>query len=276
MSVKRKRKDPVSVTSAESDEAEQVAPVAGGAAEALGAAPVAGGIDAAAEARAGSPAPAEPGRDRGGEAAAEEGHPASTASDELVRTLGARVIELEGQLADLKDQLLRKAADFDNFRKRMARDKEESIRFANSALLADLLEVIDGFERAIASSETSRDFGALHQGVALIEKQLLDTLDRKWGLRRMSTMGTRFDPAFHQAVTVGEPVASGEQVVLEELQSGYLLHDRVVRPARVKVSAPRRSGAGESLAAAGGVPEAAKAGGDAATPGGAGGREEQR
>jgi len=196
------------------------------------------------------------------------------ASDEAARNLAVRVLELEGELADVKDQLLRKAADFDNFRKRMARDKEESVRFANTALLLDLLDVIDGLERAIASSETSRDFGALHQGVALIERQLLDSLDRKWGLKRMSARGKPFDPAAHHAMTVGEPADGGEQVVLEEYQSGYLLHDRVVRPAKVKVSAPRRSAAGASAVVdapepgrAGGAPEAGVAGSEGASSG---------
>jgi molecular chaperone GrpE len=201
-----------------------------------------------------APAPPSPGVARGGaadvpageamvssaaESASAAGAPAG--AEERVRVLETRVGELEGQLAEAQEQLLRKHADFDNSRKRMARDKEESVRFANSALLADLIEVIDGFELAIASSEGSKDFGALHQGVVLIEKQLTDGLERKWGLRRMGSVGAPFDPAMHQAITMGEPVDGPDQVVLEEYQSGYLLHERVVRPAKVKVSASRRA-----------------------------------
>lgn len=160
----------------------------------------------------------------------------------------ATVVELERQLAEVRDQLLRKAADFDNYRKRMVRDKEESVRFANSALIMDLIDAIDGLERAISSTESSQDFAALHQGVVLIERQLIDGLERKWGLQRMACTGKPFDPSCHQAVTMGEPAQGDDQIVLEEYQSGYLLHERVVRPAKVKISAPRGSRAGASAA----------------------------
>jgi len=180
--------------------------------------------------------------------------------------LEARVRELEAEIAEVRDQLLRKAADFDNTRKRLARDKEESVRYANSALVLDLIEVIDGLERAIVSSESSQDFASLHQGVVLIERQLMDTLRRKWGLERISSSGRPFDPSLHQAVTMGEAAEGDDQVVLEEYQSGYLLNERVMRPAKVKVSAPRRSGAS---AASGAVddPGPGSAGGGAAVDG---------
>jgi molecular chaperone GrpE len=169
--------------------------------------------------------------------------------------LEATVALLEGQLAEARDQLLRKAADFDNYRKRMARDKEESVRYANTALIVDLIDAMDGLERAISSTESSQDFASLHQGVVLIEKQLMDSLERKWGLHRMTCTGKPFDPSYHQAVMMGEPGQGEEQIVLEEYQSGYLLHERVVRPAKVKISAPRaiRSATSASVDAAGAV-----------------------
>ncbi|GAH32425.1 unnamed protein product, partial [marine sediment metagenome] len=88
--------------------------------------------------------------------------------------------ELESDINDLKDQLLRKQADYENFRKRIAREKEESIRYANQMLLLDIVAVIDDFERAIASADESEDFTAFHSGIVLIEKQLTSMLEKKW------------------------------------------------------------------------------------------------
>lgn len=183
-----------------------------------------------------------------GEAAAPE--PAAAPADEAapsqpeqvvdpVPALEARIAELEAALAEARDQLLRKVADFDNTRKRLLRDKEESVKFANAVLLTDLVESIDGLERAIVSAETSRDFDALHEGVVLIERQLMGTLEKKWGLSRMSAAGQPFDPQQHQAVSVGQPAEGDVPVVLSEMQSGYTLNGRVLRPARVIVSATR-------------------------------------
>ena len=157
----------------------------------------------------------------------------STAPDGLE----SRLRELEAQAKDLSEQLLRKQADFENFRKRMFREKEEAIKFANSDLLTDLISIIDDFERAIRSSEESKDFESFHAGVEMIEKQFTSMLERKYGLKRFDSTGEEFDPEKHQAISVGDEVPDGQaQVVLEDYQRGYLLHDRVLRPAKVKVS----------------------------------------
>ena len=94
------------------------------------------------------------------------------------------ISNLEEENSHLKDQLLRKQADFENFRKRIYRDKEEAVKYANQMLLLDLVGVIDDFERAIVSSEESKDFSAFHEGIILIEKQLTSMLAKKWGLSR--------------------------------------------------------------------------------------------
>jgi molecular chaperone GrpE len=155
--------------------------------------------------------------------------------------LEAAVKGLQEQSAQLQDQLLRKTAEFENFRKRMFREREEGIRYANAALLEDVLPIIDGFERAIASAEESRDFDALHDGVSLIERQLVSVLDRNWGLKRFSAAGEPFDPQRHEAIAVQDSSEHAEPVVLEDLQKGYYLHDRVLRAAKVKVSRPVES-----------------------------------
>ena len=145
---------------------------------------------------------------------------------------------LRAEIADLKDQLLRKQADFENFRKRMLRDKEDSIKYANTNLLLDLVQIIDDFERAIKSSEESKDFDAFHTGIEMIEKQFVGTLERNWGLKRFESKGEEFDPEKHEAIAMAESEDHDVQTVLDDFQKGYMLHDRVLRHAKVRVSMP--------------------------------------
>ena len=149
-----------------------------------------------------------------------------------------RIQQLEQEIKESNDQLLRKAAEFENFRKRLVRDKEESIKYANAALLGDVVPIIDDFERAIQSAADSKDFDAFHTGVSMIEKQMVSMLERNWGLKRFSANGEPFDPEKHEAIAVEETDKHDSEVVLEDYQKGYLLHDRVLRPAKVKVARP--------------------------------------
>lgn len=149
-----------------------------------------------------------------------------------------RIQQLEQSAKEANDQLLRKAAEFENSRKRLVRDKEESIKYANAALLGDVVPIIDDFERAIQSAADSKDFDAFHTGVSMIEKQMVSMLERNWGLKRFSANGEPFDPEKHEAIAVEETDKHESEVVLEDYQKGYLLHDRVLRPAKVKVARP--------------------------------------
>ncbi len=149
-----------------------------------------------------------------------------------------RIRALEQEVKESQDQLLRKAAEFENSRKRLAREKEESIKYANAALLSDVVPIIDDFERAIQSAADSKDFDAFHTGVSMIEKQMVSMLERNWGLKRFSANGEPFDPEKHEAIAVEETDQHDSEVVLEDYQKGYLLHDRVLRPAKVKVARP--------------------------------------
>jgi len=146
--------------------------------------------------------------------------------------------ESKAEVADLKDQYLRKQADFDNFRKRMLREKEDSIKFANTTLLVDIINVIDDFERALQSSQESSDFTAFHSGIEMIEKQMISMLDTNWGLKRFDSAGDAFDPEKHEALLMEESDKYEDQTVLEDFMKGYVLHDRVIRHAKVKVSKP--------------------------------------
>lgn len=168
---------------------------------------------------------------------AEKAKPAPEAPDPTI-DLKARIASMEAEISNLKDQYLRKAADFENFRKRMNKDKQEAIDFANQSLLLDLIPVIDDFERAIKSSEAGRDYETLHEGIVLIEKRLVSQLEAKWGLVRFESTGTVFDPNRHEAVMVDKSADVAEATVSEDFVRGYTLKDRVIRSAKVKVLMP--------------------------------------
>ena len=149
-----------------------------------------------------------------------------------------KIAELEAQLAETRDQLLRKAADFENFRKRMNQEKQNAIEFANQSLLLDIIPVIDDFERAIQSGEKAADLNTFIEGVKMIEKRLTSQLESKWGLKRFNSAGEPFDPNKHEALMVEKSPEATEAVVKEDLVRGYILKDRVIRPAKVKVLMP--------------------------------------
>jgi len=158
-------------------------------------------------------------------------------------TPDVKIAELEAKLAELNDQLLRKAADFENYRKRVNREKQEMADFSNQSLLSDLLPVIDDFGRAIKSAETSKDFASFYEGVIMIEKRLISQLENKWGLKGFDSAGEPFDPNRHEALQMERAGGIAEPVVKEEYERGYLLKDRVIRFAKVKVLMPLDEGA---------------------------------
>jgi molecular chaperone GrpE len=132
------------------------------------------------------------------------------------------------------DKCLRLQAEFDNFRKRVAKERVEFIKFANEALILELVQLLDDFERGIKSADQKKDFGLLHQGVDMISKQLHRLLEEK-GLKRVKSVGETFNPHEHEALEVVEDKTKQDGLILEELQPGYKLNDRVIRPAKVKV-----------------------------------------
>ncbi|HEV7768189.1 MAG TPA: nucleotide exchange factor GrpE [Thermoanaerobaculia bacterium] len=133
---------------------------------------------------------------------------------------------------DLKNRYLRTLADFDNLRKRTEREKADFFRYATSAVLKDLLPVLDNFDRAMEHSQADDEF---HKGVELIYKQLYDVLF-KHGLRPIDEVGVHFDPNIHEAVVREEDSSVPSHTVTAMLQKGYFLHDRLLRPALVKVA----------------------------------------
>jgi molecular chaperone GrpE len=167
------------------------------------------------------------------EAAAQPAAAADTTGD-----LAAQIEKLKAEKQDLYDRLLRKQADLDNFRKRMQREKEEFLQHANADIIRLLLPVLDGFERALAhrDSSTPEQFVT---GVELIHRELLDTLGRA-GVTPVEAKGKQFDPHLHQAVETIEAPGHKDQEVVEELQRGYKLKNRLLRPAIVKVAVEKK------------------------------------
>ena len=151
--------------------------------------------------------------------------------------------EPEKQIAELEDRLLRKAAEFDNYRKRARREREEFARFANSSLIEELLPVLDSLELALGAAD-GEDRDSHRRGVELTLKQFLEVLGRS-GLSPIPAVGEQFDPSVHEAVILQPTSEHPEGVVIEELQRGYRLNDRVLRPSRVKVAAAPEDSEGE-------------------------------
>ncbi len=150
----------------------------------------------------------------------------------------ATIEKLKGEIAAVYDRLLRKQAELDNFRKRTQREKEEFRQIANESLIRELLPVLDGFERALKQRAPAVP-ETFYQGMELIHRQLLEVLGRA-GLEPMETSGQLFDPHFHQAVETVEDPDRRDQEIVEELQRGYMLNRRLLRPAIVRVAVKPR------------------------------------
>jgi molecular chaperone GrpE len=151
--------------------------------------------------------------------------------EELQLALTAKAEEAKS----LNDKYLRLAAEFDNYKRLIQRDQRDQIRFGNESLLKELLPVVDNLERAIKASHEGGNNKALIQGVDLTLKQLTGARSR-FHVTPVQTIGQPFDPAMHQAVVSIASEKVPAQHVLDELQRGYLLHDRILRAAMVSVS----------------------------------------
>ena len=151
--------------------------------------------------------------------------------------LRKKLEEKEKEAKENHDRLLRVAADLDNYKKRSAREKEEWVRFANEDLLKAILPFADNLERAVNHSKKTKDIQSLVDGVKLTIQQLLQALN-KFGVSSFESVGKPFDPAVHEAMLVVETDKEKPHHVIQEFQKGYLLNDRLLRPATVSVSKP--------------------------------------
>ncbi len=171
---------------------------------------------------------------------------ADQASPEVVQD---KVTDQEGEIADLRlklnakeeeaknnyDRYVRQVAELDNFKKRSAREREETARYANENLVRDLLPVIDNLERAITHASSGGNGKPLLEGVDMVLKGFLDILS-KHGVQPVPAVGLAFDPAQHDALAQVESAEHPPHTVIEQHQKGYLLRDRLLRPALVTVS----------------------------------------
>ncbi|NWF93821.1 MAG: nucleotide exchange factor GrpE [Syntrophaceae bacterium] len=154
-----------------------------------------------------------------------------------IEELKKKLEEKEKEAKEHYDRLLRVAADFDNYKKRAAREKEDWTKFANEDLMRTILPFIDNLERAVNHAEKVEDTGVLIEGVRLTIQQLLQEL-RRFGLSSFESRGKPFDPALHEAILVVPTDQYEPNQVVEEFQKGYLFNDRLLRPATVSVSKP--------------------------------------
>ena len=134
------------------------------------------------------------------------------------------------------DRLLRLQADFENSRKRLEREKQDFLRFANEGMILELLNILDDLERAVELAEAKHeDFPAFLKGVEMILAHLYDML-KEHGVKAIEAKDKAFDPNFHEALTQVENNDVAEHTIVEEMQKGYVLNDKVIRTAKVKVS----------------------------------------
>lgn len=135
----------------------------------------------------------------------------------------------------IDDQLLRLRADLENARKRLERDKAEAIRYANERLIVEILPIVDNLDRAMASLAEGHDPAKVKDGLKIAQDQLHEVLERH-GVEMVKTAEAEFDPRFHEAVAVVEDDRLEEGRVVDEIQKGYLLNGRLIRPSRVRVA----------------------------------------
>jgi len=145
------------------------------------------------------------------------------------------LVKKDKEIRQLQDRILRMAAEMENMRKRLERERSDGISFANEYLIRELLPVIDNLERAVQHGEKDTNCQSLLEGVRMTLKNMGDVLGR-FGCTSFESLGKPFDPKYHEAVMQQESTEYPEKTVIQELQKGFTLHDRLVRPAMVVVS----------------------------------------
>ncbi|MFH1313182.1 MAG: nucleotide exchange factor GrpE [Candidatus Eisenbacteria bacterium] len=152
-----------------------------------------------------------------------------------IEALSGKLESVKKELQETKDQLLRGLADFDNYRKRIAREREHMTKCANEELIRRLLEVVDNVELALEAASDAKDFEGFRQGIEMIYKRMSEILSKE-GLCPIICLGEDFDPNYHEAVMAIDAEGKESEKVVEEMQKGYTLDGRVIRPSKVVVS----------------------------------------
>ena len=141
----------------------------------------------------------------------------------------------EAKAKEERDQLLRLKADFENTKKRLEKDKLEAIKFANERLLVEILPIVDNLDRAMASLSEGHDPEKVKEGLKIAQEELHEVLEQH-GVQIVKSVGAEFDPKFHEAVGVVQAPGTKDGTIMEEIQRGYLLNGRLLRPSRVRIT----------------------------------------
>ncbi len=164
--------------------------------------------------------------------------PKTEKSEKSEESADEKIARLEKEIEDLKKDALYKAAENDNWRKRMIQQREDAVSFANESLLSDLLESLDNFDRTIEAAESATDAKSIADGVKMVSKSLVSMLENKYSLSGYGSVGDAFDPDLHEAIGMQEGDVPDEQLAAVYLK-GYKLKDKVIRHAKVMVVKPK-------------------------------------
>lgn len=150
-----------------------------------------------------------------------------------------KIAALEKQIEDLKSQALYKAAENDNWRKRMMQQKDEAVAYANASLLGDLLESLDNFDRTLDAAKDAKDAKSIAEGIRMVNKNLVNMLESKYGLKSFGKEGDEFNPDEHEAIGRVEDESAKSETLKQIYLKGYKLNDRIIRHAKVMVNVPK-------------------------------------
>ena len=150
-----------------------------------------------------------------------------------------KIVALEKEIADLKTQALYKAAENDNWRKRMMQQKDEAVAYANASLLGDLLDSLDNFDRTLDAAKDAKDAKSIADGIKMINKSLVKMLEDKYGLVSYGKEGDEFNPDEHEAIGRQEDEKAKKETLAQVYLKGYKLKDKVIRHAKVMVKVPK-------------------------------------
>ena len=165
---------------------------------------------------------------------------ADESEEKIELTPEEKIAALEKENADLKDQLLRRAADFDNYRKRMMKEKQDTYDYANAGLSGDLLDSLDNFDRTIDAAKDAKDAKSIADGIKMINKALVKMLEDKYGLTGYGKEGDEFNPDEHEAIGRMEDEKAKNETLAQVYLKGYKLKDKVIRHAKVMVKVPKQ------------------------------------
>jgi molecular chaperone GrpE len=171
----------------------------------------------------------------GEENSSHEEHKKKKKKDELIEELKKSLEEKDEANKALQEKMLYFQAEFENFKRLKNKEKQDVLKFGNETLIKELLPVLDNLERALDHASNTEDFKSIHEGVKIIANEFLKVLERS-GIERVEALGKKFDPNFHEAFLQEEKDDIEPDTVVTEVQKGYILNGRLIRPSMVAIS----------------------------------------